>query len=159
MLCIQLDTSGEPNAQFSCRFSYSYWNTKNGYGNGESSPSFFYIFTCISVVWKVKSECVVVISDYFFLLPQSDQGMDSPRCYPVPEELPMSFSWLRSSWKSPPSSPKRRDSPPSSPFRWKFEPVEFTLKEENDCWKCKHYLVNDMHMYQWLNSFGFDWLL
>ncbi|XP_016488416.1 protein PATRONUS 2 [Nicotiana tabacum] len=62
----------------------------------------------------------------------SDQGMDSPRCYPVPEELPMSFSWLRSSWKSPPSSPKKRDSPPS-PFRWEFESVEFTLKEENDC--------------------------
>ncbi|OIT36726.1 PREDICTED: uncharacterized protein LOC109241699 [Nicotiana attenuata] len=64
----------------------------------------------------------------------SDQGIDSARCYPVPEELPMSeFSWLRSSWKSPPTSPKKRDSPPSSPFRWEFELIEFTLKEENDC--------------------------
>ncbi|KAM3301939.1 protein PATRONUS 2 isoform X1 [Capsicum chacoense] len=58
----------------------------------------------------------------------NDKGIDTPRCYPVPEELPMSeFSWLRSSCKSP---PKKMDSPPSSPFEWEFEPVEFTLKEE-----------------------------
>ncbi|MCD7455577.1 hypothetical protein HAX54_028698 [Datura stramonium] len=62
----------------------------------------------------------------------NDKGIDSPHCYPVPKELSMSeFSWLRSSWKSP---PKKRDSPPaSSPFEWEFEPVEFTLMEEQDC--------------------------
>lgn len=61
----------------------------------------------------------------------NDKGIDSSHCYPVPKDLPMSeFSWLRSSWNSP---PKNRDSPPSSPFEWEFEPVEFTLKEEKDC--------------------------
>ncbi|XP_059282634.1 protein PATRONUS 2-like isoform X1 [Lycium ferocissimum] len=61
----------------------------------------------------------------------SDKGIDSPHCYPMLEELPMSeFSWLKSSWKSP---PKKRDSPPSSPFELEFEPVEFTLKEVKDC--------------------------
>lgn len=67
-----------------------------------------------------------------FLALQDGKGIDNPHCYPVPEELPMSeFSWLRSLWD--PSSPKKRDSPPSSPFEWAFEPVEFTLKEEKDC--------------------------
>ncbi|CAN4103232.1 unnamed protein product [Withania somnifera] len=61
----------------------------------------------------------------------NDKGVDNPHCYPVPEELPMSeFPWLISSWKSP---PKKRDSQPSSPFEWDFEPVEFTLKKEIDC--------------------------
>ncbi|KAG5597253.1 hypothetical protein H5410_038485 [Solanum commersonii] len=62
----------------------------------------------------------------------SDKGIDNSHCYPVPEELSMSeFSWLRSLWD--PSSPKKMDSPPSSPSEWAFEPVEFTLNEEKDC--------------------------
>ncbi|KAJ8532162.1 hypothetical protein K7X08_012085 [Anisodus acutangulus] len=61
----------------------------------------------------------------------NDKGFNSPHCYPAPEELPTSeFSWLKSSWKSP---SKKRDSPPTSPFEWEFEPVEFTLKEVKDC--------------------------
>lgn len=61
----------------------------------------------------------------------NDKGIYSPHCYPVPEELPLSeFSWLIPSWNSP---TKKSDSPPSSPFEWEFEPVEFTLQEEIDC--------------------------
>ncbi|KAK4714448.1 hypothetical protein R3W88_020355 [Solanum pinnatisectum] len=60
----------------------------------------------------------------------NDKGIDNSHCYPMPEELPMSeFSWLRSLWD--PSSPKKRDSPPS-PSEWAFVPVEFTLNEEKD---------------------------
>ncbi|KAL6976599.1 hypothetical protein U1Q18_025387 [Sarracenia purpurea var. burkii] len=67
---------------------------------------------------------------------KTESGLDSPRCYPEPVELPMSeFSdWLAVSTQSdsPPSSPLRWDSPPSSPFAWKLliEPVNFVLKEE-----------------------------
>ncbi|CAK9184384.1 unnamed protein product [Ilex paraguariensis] len=58
---------------------------------------------------------------------------DSPLCYPEPVELPMTeFSdWLKSSTRQ--SSPINWDSPPSSPFAWGFEAVEFLLKPENDC--------------------------
>uniref|UniRef100_A0A5B7BRK1 Protein PATRONUS 2 n=1 Tax=Davidia involucrata TaxID=16924 RepID=A0A5B7BRK1_DAVIN len=63
--------------------------------------------------------------------------IDSPRCYPEPVELPMfEFSdWLESSsrWDSPRSSPILWDSLLSSPFKWDFEPVEFRLKQEDDC--------------------------
>ncbi|KAI9114107.1 hypothetical protein K1719_014757 [Acacia pycnantha] len=59
----------------------------------------------------------------------------SPRCYPEPEELPMSkFSyWLDSSIQRscPPSPPPFLwDTAPSSPISWDDEAFEFVLKEE-----------------------------
>ncbi|XP_027333733.1 protein PATRONUS 2-like [Abrus precatorius] len=59
----------------------------------------------------------------------------SPRCYPEPEELPMSdFSdWLDYSmqWSSRPPSPLPWESP-TYPLAWQNEAVEFVLKEEID---------------------------
>ncbi|XP_015873696.3 protein PATRONUS 2 [Ziziphus jujuba] len=66
---------------------------------------------------------------------KSEHDLESPRCYREPAELPMSeFSdWFESStqWISPPCSPLKLDSPPSSPFTWQFGTVEFVLREDN----------------------------
>ncbi|KAJ4721636.1 Protein PATRONUS 2 [Melia azedarach] len=67
---------------------------------------------------------------------QAKSDLESPRCYPEPEELPMSeFSdFIDSSTKlaSPPCSPVGLDSPLSSAFAWQFEEVNFVLKQDND---------------------------
>ncbi|KAF3454302.1 hypothetical protein FNV43_RR04749 [Rhamnella rubrinervis] len=57
---------------------------------------------------------------------KGDHDLESPYYYPEPVELPISeFSDLLESstrWISPPCSPLYLDSPPSSPFAWRFAP-------------------------------------
>ncbi|KAI4308169.1 hypothetical protein L6164_031271 [Bauhinia variegata] len=84
---------------------------------------------------------MVLPRDGFTSIPELDElhhtkaELDSPRCYPEPEEMPVSLfsDWLNCSmpWRSPPSSPIRWLSPPS-PFGRRDEPLEFVLKEEID---------------------------
>ncbi|XP_057441405.1 protein PATRONUS 2-like [Lotus japonicus] len=79
-------------------------------------------------------ETVLPQDDSFSILEQI-KVPHSTRCYPEPEELPMSeFSdWLDYSmqWSSPPSSPLPWETL-SSPFAWQHEDVEFVLKGEID---------------------------
>ncbi|KAB1200004.1 hypothetical protein CJ030_MR0G008648 [Morella rubra] len=67
---------------------------------------------------------------------ETENDLESPRCYPEPAELPMSefADWLSSptEWTSPPCSPIHGDLPSVSTFPWESELVEFTLKQECD---------------------------
>ncbi|XP_039158715.1 protein PATRONUS 2-like [Eucalyptus grandis] len=66
---------------------------------------------------------------------KAEADYDSPRC-PEPSELPMDefsdYFEYSTQWSSPPCSPMLWDTPTSCEYAWRFEDVEFLLKQETD---------------------------
>lgn len=96
---------------------------------------FFLFIEPINVISNYHSWLLIDFSSVYVCF-SCQADYDSPRCYPEPSELPMDeFSdcfEYSTQWSSPPCSPMLWDTPTSCEYAWRFEDVEFNLKQETD---------------------------